>query len=230
VAALPAGHRRRLLALWRSAGWPAHDAVELDLLAAGFLARAWDPQGRETLRVTDAGIAAMALQRRRHQASHDGHEALVGRVAAEMHRAGRLVWCGLAVRAPLVDADGRTRWSGAIPDVFSIRNTTVEGYLEPVVHEIKVTRSDLLADLRSASKREAYLAVSGACWYVLRAGIGGVDDVPEDFGVLEARADGFELLRPARRRAVALSLATWMALARADAWRPPPDDEPQRAL
>jgi len=230
MAALPAGHRRRLSALWRSAGWPAHDAVELDLLAAGLLTRTWDAQGRETLRVTEAGIVAMAAQRQRHRASREGHEALVARVAAEMHRAGRLVWCALAVRAPLVDADGRTRWSSAIPDVFSIRNTTVEGYLEPVVHEIKVSRSDLLADLRSTSKREAYLAVSGACWYVLRAGIGGVDDVPEDFGVLEAHAERLELLRPARRRSVQPSLATWMALARTDAWRPPPDAEPQQAL
>ena len=32
--ALPLTHRRRLRELWRSAGWPCRDAVEVDLLAA----------------------------------------------------------------------------------------------------------------------------------------------------------------------------------------------------
>ena len=41
----------------------------------------------------------------------------------------------------------------AMPDVFSIRHTTVEAYLEPIVHEVKVQRADLLADLRRATKR-----------------------------------------------------------------------------
>ena len=56
----------------------------------------------------------------------------------------------------------------AMPDVFSIRHTTVEAYLEPIVHEVKVQRSDLLADLRRAAKREAYLQLGGECWYVIR--------------------------------------------------------------
>jgi len=31
---LSAAQRRRLREVWRSAGWPCHDAVELELLAA----------------------------------------------------------------------------------------------------------------------------------------------------------------------------------------------------
>ena len=30
-------HRRRLREVWRSAGWPCHDLIEVDLLAAGLL-------------------------------------------------------------------------------------------------------------------------------------------------------------------------------------------------
>jgi hypothetical protein len=55
----------------------------------------------------------------------------------------------------------------AMPDVYSIRHTTVEDYVEPVAHEIKVRRADLLADLRAAHKRAAYLgmaAPAGTCW------------------------------------------------------------------
>ena len=43
-----AARRRRLRELWRSAGWPCHDALELELLAAGCLSRHWDAEGRET--------------------------------------------------------------------------------------------------------------------------------------------------------------------------------------
>jgi hypothetical protein len=217
AAALPAGHRRRLREVWRSAGWPSRDAVELDLLAAGLLARQWDVQGRETLHVTDAGLQALAATRRRHQAALGTHEALVGQVAREMQRAGRVVWRGLSLRAPLPAADGGTTWVLALPDVYSIRHTTVEDYTEPVVHEIKVSRADLRSDLRRPEKAAAYLALASQCWYVLRRGIAEPDEVPAACGVLLADGSGLELARPAPRRALRLPFAVWMALARANA-------------
>ena len=85
-----------------------------------------------------------------------------------------------------------------MPDVFSIRHTTVEAYLEPIVHEVKVQRSDLLADLRRATKREAYLQLGGECWYVIKAGIAEPDEIPPECGVLVADAGG--LTWRARRR------------------------------
>lgn len=220
--------RRRLREIWRSAGWPCHDALELDLLAAGLLARHWDGQGRETLRVTDAGLALLAAGRARAQAALSAHEALVARMAREMQRAGRVVWRGLALRAPL-PAEGEAggvNWAVAMPDLFSIRHTTVEDYLEPVVHEIKVSRADLLADLRRPAKGAAYLALAGECWYVLARGIAEPDEVPASFGVLLAGETGLEVARPAPRRAMRLPFATWMALARAAA-EPADDGEAQ---
>jgi hypothetical protein len=217
AAALPAGHRRRLREVWRSAGWPSRDAVELDLLAAGLLDRQWDEQGRETLRVTDAGLQTLAATRRGHQAAFGAHEALVAQVAREMQRAGRVVWRGLSLRAPLPAADGGTSWALAMPDVYSIRHTTVEDYTEPVVHEIKVSRADLRSDLRRPDKAAAYLALASQCWYVLRRGIAEPEEVPATCGVLLADAGGLEVARPAPRRALRLPFAVWMALARADA-------------
>lgn len=212
-----AAHRRRLREMWRSAGWPCHDAVELDLLAAGCLQRQWDANHRETLRVTDAGLARLAEARQRHQAAYNDHEALVVRVATEMQRAGRIAWRGLSLRAPLppTTEDGRTIWAMAMPDVYSIRHTTVEDYVEPVAHEIKVRRADLLSDLRREAKAAAYLALSSQCWYVLRAGIAEPDEVPAAYGVMLADEAGLSVARPAPRRAMRLPLAVWMALARA---------------
>lgn len=212
---LTAAHRRRLREVWRSAGWPCKDLIELDLVAEGHLQRHWDDQGRETLRVSDTGVQLLAQARRGHQAARDVHEDLVALVAREMQRAGRLVWRGLSLRAPLAGEQGSTQWVMAMPDLFSIRQSSVEDYLEPIVHEIKVSRSDLLSDLRKPSKGQAYRALAGQCWYVVRAGLAGVDDVPEDFGLMEAGSHGLSVLRPAPKWPQRLSFETWMALARA---------------
>ena len=209
-------HRRRLRDVYRSAGWPCQDAIEIELLAAGLLERVRQPSGHELLRVSDAGVALLADTLQRNRARRDAHEALVERVAREMTRAGRIAWQGLSVRAKVADAtapDGH--WVMAMPDVFSIRHTTVEAYLEPVVHEVKVRRSDLLADLRNPAKRAAYLQLGGECWYVIRAGIAHADEIPRECGVLVATDHAFEIARPAPKRAMRLPFDAWMALARA---------------
>lgn len=256
--ALPVTHRRRLRELWRSAGWPCRDAVEVDLLAAGLLERRFDAGQRETLHLTDAGIQALAATLARNRAAFDAHEALVARVAEQMQRAGRIVWRGLSLRAPLVPDRGESaagaptdsapwadaalalqaaqatdpaRWVIAMPDVYSIRHTTVEAYTEPAVHEIKVRRADLLADLRRPDKGAAYRAICSQCWYVLGPGVGTADDVPAEYGVLIAgeAGTGLELARPAPRRPVTPGFAVWMALARATA-EPPVEEPPQAPL
>ena len=236
-------HRRRLREIWRSAGWPCQDLVEVELLAAGLLERVHEASGHERLRVTDAGVQVLAATLQRNRAARDAHEALVERVALEMQRAGRIAWRGLSLRASVpveTASDGKAaapvalvasetaddtqarRWAIAMPDVYSIRNTTVEDYLQPIVHEIKVRRADLQSDLRHASKRAAYLALSSECWYVLAEGIAQPEEVPPECGVLIARksagADGawvLDVVRPAPRRALRLPFMTWMALAKA---------------
>jgi hypothetical protein len=230
--ALTAQHRRRLRELWRSAGWPCRDALELDLLAGGLLERHFDADGRETLRLTDAGLQRLAASRSRAQAALGAHEALVAVVAREMQRAGRIVWRRLALRAPLDEPDGATRWAVAMPDVYSIRHTTVEAFVEPVVHEIKVSRADLLADLKRPDKGRAYRALAGECWYVVRKGLCTDDEVPPEYGLMVAggdAADRLEVRRPAPRRAMTPGFSLWMALARATA-EPPLDDDAQPGL
>ena len=210
-------HRRRLREVYRSAGWPCHDTLEIELLAAGLLERVRGPLGHESLRVTDAGIALIADTLQRNRARRDLHELLVERVAREMTRAGRIAWRALSLRAKVDEA-----WAIAMPDVFSIRHTTVEAYLEPVVHEVKVNRADLLSDLRSARKRAAYLQLSSECWYVIRAGIAEPDEIPPECGVLVAGEQALEVARPAPKRAMQMPFGLWMALARStplEGWR-----------
>lgn len=217
-------HHRRLRQIWRSAGWPCRDMLEAELLAAGMLQRLYDADGRETLRVTDAGVALLAHTLQKNRAARDAHESLVQRVAQQMQRAGRVVWRGLSLRAPIGEGDAM-RWAVALPDVYSIRYTTVEAYLEPVAHEIKVRRADLLADLRHEAKRVAYLALSGECWYVLREGIARPEEIPPECGVMIAGDAGLQVARPAPKRAMRMSFGLWMALARAAPMEPQAADE-----
>jgi hypothetical protein len=222
TVSLAAVHRRRLREVWRSAGWPCQDMVEIELLAAGLLERVRDDAGRETLRVTDAGLQVLAATLERNRAARGAHERLVARVALELQRAGRIAWCGLSLRAKVAPAGDAERWQMAMPDVYSVRHTSVAGYLQPEVHEIKVRRADLLSDLRHDAKRSCYLGMAGACWYVLAEGIGQADEIPPECGVMVARGEGFatlEVLRLAPTRALpfeaGLPFPVWMALARA---------------
>src|SRR5689334_675544 len=104
ATALPLPHRRRLRDIYRSAGWPCQDAIEIELLGAGLLERVKGPFGHETVRVTDSGIAVLAETLARNRARRDPHEGLVEQVAGAMTRAGRIVWRGLALRARVDDA------------------------------------------------------------------------------------------------------------------------------
>ena len=51
-------------------------------------------------------------------------------------------------------------WPILMRDVYSNRHTTVEDFVVPIAHEIKVSRSDLRSDLRNEIKRESYRALS----------------------------------------------------------------------
>lgn len=241
-------HLRRLREVYRSAGWPSQDTLEVELLAFGLLARVTSSTGHESLRVTDSGVLQLAQTMAGNRAVRSAHEALVERVAEEMGRAGRLVWRGLALRAQVPAPDGSTTpplplgsllteetpdslypstsmakmtWVIACPDVFSIRNTSVEGYLEPIVHEIKVSRADLLGDLKKPSKRAAYLGMGGECWYVLGQTANGKpiaqpQEVPPECGVMLCEGERLVVARPAPRRALEkLPFHVWMALAKA---------------
>lgn len=222
VPVLGRAHARRLRDVYRSAGWPSQDPLEIDLLAAGLLERVRSGGGHETLRVTDTGVQWLASVLARNRAALSAHEALVQRVALEMARAGRLAWTGLSLRAQVAtgEADKPLRWCIARPDVFSIRHTSVESYVEPIVHEIKVRRADLLADLRQEAKRAAYRDL-GECWYVLGNDargrpVGDPQDIPPECGVMLLEGERLAVARPAVRPARAgLPFGVWMALAKA---------------
>lgn len=221
-------HLTRLRQIYRSSGWPCRDPMEVDLLVAGLLEAVIDAEGRETLRVTARGLQALSVAHANNRAGRSAHDHLVLRVAQLMQQEGRIAWTGLPLRAQLEDG-----WVEAIPDVFSIRHTTVEAYLEPVVHEIKVSRADLLGDLKKPDKRAAYLGMASQVYYVLASNTKGQpiaepDEVPPECGVMLAASDRLEVARVAPRQPfTGLRFDTWMALAKS---APLPKDDESRQL
>lgn len=243
-------HRARLMQIWRSAGWPCKDGLEIDLLAAGLVALHVAPEGCEALRLTDEGIRTLAMARQRGVRALSTHDRLAQKFAEQLLAAGRVVWAELSLRAvvdtapaaavspaapanaalpmaslwadddaaPIARAAAHV-WRMARPDLFSVRNTSVPAYLQPMVHEIKYSRADLLSDLRHDAKRQAYRWLCEECYYVFPAGIAEPDEIPEQFGiwVLHGGLDEghFELLRPARHAPCSLPFAVWMALCKA---------------
>ena len=251
-------HLTRLMSIWRSAGWPCRDAIELDLVAAGWAMPEQAPGGHETIRLTPSGIRLLAEARQRNQRSLSAPDQLAGRVAAELLASGRIVWRELSLRArieaggstsdaaPAADEElwandaglaqsGRTpgSWRMARPDVFSVRRTSIEDYLQPMVHEVKVSRADVLSDLRSAAKRESYQWLCCEAYYVFPIGVAEPHEIPEPFGVwhMNGPIDSgvLELVRPARHVHCKLPFSVWMALAKATPVRLE-GDAPQREL
>lgn len=236
-------HRTRLMQIWRSAGWPCKDALEIDLLAAQLVALHTSPEGFETLKLTEDGIRTLAEARQRGVRALSAHDRLGQKFAGHLLASGRIVWRELSLRAviegaasdtaPLPPATSNPLWSEdtpasrkaanvwrmARPDLFSVRNTTVPAYLQPMVHEIKYSRADLLSDLRHDAKRQAYQWLCEECYYVFPAGVAEPGEIPEHFGIWVLHGgldDGhFEMLRPARHASCTLPFAVWMALCKA---------------
>lgn len=248
---LSRAQQSRLMAIWRSGGWPCKDAVEIDLLARAWVALSVSASGHETLQLTPAGLELLGQARQRQRRAASAHDRLAERVAIHLMDAGRIVWRELSFRAQFQTlsealADGavpasalpmalqfsfdappeqgdaapaKASWRVARPDIFSVRNTSVEAYLQPTVHEIKVSRADLLSDLRHAAKRESYQWLSCECTYVFPAGLAEPQELPEELGIWVVHGDvdtgRLELLRPARHVPRQLPFAVWMALAKA---------------
>lgn len=248
-------HLSRLMKIWRSAGWPSRDPIDIDLLAAGWVSLVGDHPANECLRLTDAGIALLAQSRQAQRRSESDHDKLALRMTEVLMDAGRLVWHELSLRAkveaeeagapdegtaavvhageptPLWEDDtsdtsdptapsGKPhRWRLARPDLFSVRRTSNPNYLHPVVHEIKVSRADLLSDLRHHAKRSSYQWLASECHYVFPHGLAEPQELPEELGVWVMHGDietgRLEMLRPARHAPCTLPFDVWMALAKA---------------
>ncbi len=248
-------HLSRLMKIWRSAGWPSRDPIDIDLLAAGWVSLVGDHPAQECLRLTDAGVAVLAQGRQAQRRAESDHDRLALRMSDLLTEAGRLVWRELSLHAQVEgdpsppgapgiatsgelstlwgaeepdadenalgprDASKSYRWRMTRPDLFSVRRTSNPAYLQPMVHEVKVSRADLLSDLRHTAKRSSYQWLCSECHYVFPQGVAEPQELPEELGVWVIHGDietgRLEMLRPARHAPCTIPFDVWMAMAKA---------------
>lgn len=215
--------------------------IEIELLAACLLERTSSATACG-VRVTDKGITYLAGTANSNRKAFTAHEALVQQVARTMHHDGRLVWTNLElwawVAAKNTEDDNAGQWKLCRPDVFSIRNSSKPHYLEPVVHEIKVSRADLMGDLKNPDKRAAYLDVGGQCWYPLGGSPQHLHaiDISQQYSAFQryflGLSNGFFLGVASQRAVENLPFGVWMSLVKASTQEfvGGPEDEAQAHL
>lgn len=222
MGALKPAEARRLRAVWRSAGWPVHDALEAELRTRGLLAATRSPGGHETLSLTPAGIAALAEATEGHRRARGAHEDLVDRVAELLQTEGRLVWTGLSLRAGLPageePAAGLEPASGMgsapVPVPVSIPLAApVPVPVSPGVPRLPVPGRDLAGEAPPATARLRWVLCQPDC-FSLRPSTTEAGLMPLAHEVKAHRSDLLaDLRRPSKAAAYrALAGACWYVL------------------
>jgi hypothetical protein len=129
------------------------------------------------------------------------------------------LWAGEDDGHHKVEPKPQVNWRLSRPDLFSVRRTSNPAYLQPMVHEVKVSRADLFSDLRHKAKRASYQWLCSECHYVFPVGLAEPKELPEELGVWVIHGDiesgRLEMLRPARHAPRTLPFDVWMAMANA---------------
>lgn len=202
---LTRAHHKRLRTLF-SYGRPVHvgqlGGVELDLLVLGLIAQddTRHHHGSAVVKVTQAGIDMLNAERQRLVAAQRPHHDLAARLSAHLRTKGKFTWENVEFRNPSpVYVPGA--WGGVRPDVFACLPSLRAERAAPEIYEVKVSRSDFLADLARPDKAGAYLDLAGAVYYCASEGLIKPAEVPSPYGLICERADGeFVLAKRARRQ------------------------------
>lgn len=196
-------HIKRLRFYWqnRGRGGSNHDGIDLDLEAAGLIT-----PNRIGYDATPAGVQALSDDKALTIAKRSPHNTLASRVAAHLRAAGRVTWENIEF---IIEGHPQA----VRPDVYSLACTKNEARLVPTVHEVKVSRSDFLADLANPDKRGGYLKIAARLVYVAPQGIIDPAEVPDGCGLIEEVGEGrFCVAKRAKSRKVDLPTAVFMNL------------------
>lgn len=205
-------HYRRLRFYWRgrkgSGGAAMTDQLDLELATAGLIER-HEAHGMVMYRITHAGEMELGEENKREVERRKPHHDLASRLALWLRDKGRITWENIELSTgPGAEASACVR-----PDVYSMEKTKNPAKMNPVVHEVKVSRADFLADLKKPEKRAGYARFSDSVCYVAPPGMINPEEVPDGCGLLEERAPGqFTLVKRAKGKKVTLSARDFMNL------------------
>lgn len=97
--------------------------------------------------------------------------------------------------------------------MFSLVKTLSPQRAMPTVYEVKVSRADMLADLRDKRKRANYLKIANRVIYVTLPGIAEASEIPDPCGLwVEMEAGRFEQVKRPKTQRVQLRGEDWLNL------------------
>lgn len=175
---------------------------DFDLLVLGFIQHAWSTSEFCPLPVvvpTRLGMAELHAARQRRIASLQPHNTLADRLARHLRSKGNLTWLNCEFVNPV--RGGLRSWTIVRPDVYTCLPNNRAESVAPAAYEVKVSRSDYLADIAQESKRGAYADLAEAVYYCCPEGLISAQELPEGFGLIVERAQNvFVVQKRARRR------------------------------
>lgn len=180
----------------------------LELAALGLIEQGGYSGSGLVMSITQAGIAALQAQVEANRARCAPHHDLGSTLATWLARNGRACWTNIELKVRNAESLQLVR-----PDVFSINATLDPTRVDATVHEVKVSRSDFLADIAKPTKRAGYAAISERFYYVAPEGMLKPEEMPEGAGLLEARGEDFVVAKRCKRRPVSLAPEVMLAMA-----------------
>lgn len=155
--------------------------------------------------ITRLGIQVLARDRERNRITRQPHHLLAHKLGDYLRGRDRLVWENIEFKV------GPSAY--ARPDVFSVMATHVEKRLAPMVHEVKISRADFLADVANQKKRDGYAKIAQCVYYAMSDGLAEPNEVPDGCGLLVLCDNGSWVVRKrAKRNAVTLTAWHYMNL------------------
>lgn len=130
-----------------------------------------------------------------------GHDALASDLANWLRMAyGRVAWENMSFTRYTEGQPGRRRVLAVRrPDVFSIESVLSLARARPYVHEVKVSRADLMSDLRTG-KWEEYYRWAGHVWFACPEGLVRREELPAGAGLVVRTDRGWAVDRRASPR------------------------------
>lgn len=167
------------------------DGVCLDLISRGYLKKSEQQQYSHliSIEITQLGVELLSEKRQETLQNQKPHHDLASRLASHLKSKGYLSWENIQFYNP--DKSALRIWSSARPDVFAFKATLLADKASCAIYEIKVSRSDFLADLAKPEKRRAYQELAGCVYYVCEENLIKKEEVPSEVGLIYETKEGF---------------------------------------
>lgn len=206
-------HYKRLRFYFNSRGQSSvRDAIDLDLAGLGLIKRQ-ESYGRISYSITSAGEKELYEEKQREIKRRSPHHDLGSRLASYLRENGRITWENIEFKIETFDVQGLKNIYSARPDVFSMAPTYNEEKMNPVVYEVKVSRSDFLSDISKPDKRASYQEICEQMYYVSPPNIIKLDEVPLGCGLIHEIKNGeFKVIKKIKKRKVTIPPKHFMNL------------------